>query len=170
MARRRRSVRARSQRNGANGRTRGWGVIARLDPQMVPRVLLGAVDGVEIVAVGALQLARDVLLSAVSGAANVGAEAVTATVSGARGMLSATTQMVGEVAGTAQGALRAAVDNARRSGRSAARSTVRRPAAKMTEASGARSTAVSSSETPRSRRRTRRLRLATRPARPSVAA
>jgi hypothetical protein len=50
-----------------------------VDVSVVPRALLGAVNGVEIVAVGALQFARDVLLSAVSGAANIGAEALAAT-------------------------------------------------------------------------------------------
>jgi hypothetical protein len=49
-------------------------------------VLVGAVDGVEIVAVGALQLAREVLLRTVSGAANIGAEALAATTAGARGV------------------------------------------------------------------------------------
>jgi len=42
-------------------------------------VLVVAVNGVEVVAVGALRFARDVLVSTVSGAASVGAEALTAT-------------------------------------------------------------------------------------------
>ena len=56
---------------------------------MIPRALLGAVDGVEIVGSGPLKLTRDVLLSTVSGAANIGAEALSATVGGAGGVISA---------------------------------------------------------------------------------
>jgi hypothetical protein len=137
-----------------------------LDPGVVPRVLLRAVDGVEIVAVGTLQFARDVLVSAVSGAANIGAAALTATVAGARGVVSAASQMVGDVAGTAQGTLRTTIDNARRSGRASTRAASRRAA--TLDAAGARVTPAAAPA--RARRRTRRLRLAPRPARPSVAA
>ena len=78
----------------------------------IPRVLVGAVDGVEVVAVGALQLARDVLLSTVSGAANIGAEALSATTAAARGVVSATSSMVGDIASTAQGTFRDTLYNA----------------------------------------------------------
>jgi len=60
---------------------------------MVPQVLLGAVNGIETVTVGALQLARNVLVSAVSGAADIGAEAVTATFAGTRGVVAAASRM-----------------------------------------------------------------------------
>ena len=69
---------------------------------MVPQVLLGAVNGIETVAMGALQLARNVLVSAVSGAADIGAEAVTATFAGTRGVVAAAPRMVGDIATTAQ--------------------------------------------------------------------
>jgi hypothetical protein len=97
-----------------------------------PRMLLGAVNGVEIVAVGALQFARDVLVSAVSGAANIGAEAVSATVIGARGVVSATSTMVGDIAGTAQSAVQAALHDARRPRPGSSRGALRRPLAPPT--------------------------------------
>jgi hypothetical protein len=100
---------------------------------MVPQVLLGAVDGVELVAGGLLRLARSVLLTAVSGAADVGAEALDATVSGARRVVSATSQMVGDVAGTARSSVTETVALARHSGRFgfAAGQQPRRPPAPM---------------------------------------
>lgn len=134
---------------------------------VVPRVLLGAVNGVEIVAVGALQLTRDVLLSAVSGAANIGAEALTATVAGARGVVSAASRMVGDIAGTAQGTFQEALANARHS--RAGRGALRRPAARMAGRSRETTPAVPSTEGPRSRPRARRG-PAGRPARARLAA
>jgi type IV secretory pathway TrbL component len=99
---------------------------------MVPQVLLGAVDGVELVAGGLLRLARSVLLTAVSGAADVGAEALDATVSGARRVVSATSQMVGDVAGTARSSVTETVELARHSGRFGfAAGQPRRPPAPM---------------------------------------
>src|SRR5215470_4661587 len=77
-------ARARSGRRIANGRMNRTrqSVSGGLNASAVPRVLLGAVDGVGVITVGALQIARDVVVSAVSGAANIGAAAVTATVGG----------------------------------------------------------------------------------------
>jgi hypothetical protein len=132
MARRKGRVRARSGRRGTNGvRTTNRGGVSDgpVGASVIPRVLVGAVEGIEIVAVGTLQLARDVLLSAVSGAANIGAEALTATTAGVRGVVSASAQMVGDVATTAQGTLLATIDNVRRSGRASARPGSMRPAA-----------------------------------------
>jgi hypothetical protein len=137
---------------------------------VVPRVLLGAVDGVEILAVGALQLTRNVVVTAVSGVASIGAEAVTATMDGARGIVSATARMVGDVAGAAQGTVRATIDDARRSGRGLARAASRRPARSMMEAPAAETTPAPAPRVSRSRRRAGRLRLATHPSRPSEAA
>ena len=68
MARgRARRTRPRNRKNGRtiNQQARSTGLHAN----GVPRALLGAVDGVRMVAVGALQLGRDVLVSAGSGAA-----------------------------------------------------------------------------------------------------
>src|SRR5215470_10443850 len=90
----------------------------------VPGVLLGAVDGVGVVAGGVLQLTRNVLMSAVSGAADIGAEAVNATVSGAHGVVSAASRMVGDVAGAAQASVAETISVARQAGR---RTASRRP-------------------------------------------
>lgn len=172
MARRRARVRARLGGQDARGiRTTNRDGIGggSAEASVVPRVLLGAVNGVEIVAVGALQLTRDVLLSAVSGAASIGAEALTASVAGARGVVSAASRMVGDIAGTAQGTFREALDNARHSGLGTARGALRRPAARMAGRPGETMTAVPSTEEPRSRPRARR-RPAGRPARSRVAA
>src|SRR6185503_12374315 len=117
MARPRSRGRARSTRKNANGnRTPGRGSVqGGVDASVVPRMLLGTVDRVGIVAVGALQFARDVLLSAVSGAADIGSEALTATVAGARGVVSAASRMVGDVAGSARSTVLTTIDNARHS-------------------------------------------------------
>ena len=168
MARRRVRVRARSRRNVKTGGrvSNQVGRIGALNGEVVPRVLVGAVDAVELIAVGALQLTRDVTMTAVSGVASIGAEALTATMSGARGIVSATSRLVGDVASAAQTTVRMTIDNARRSGRAAARSASRRPglaAIPATESAAAGSA-------PRAKRRTRRLRLATHVSRPSEAA
>lgn len=76
------------------------------DASLVPRAVVGALNGTEVVAVGALRTTRDVLLGAVSGTADIGVEALTATMAGIRGMVSATSQMVGDIAGTAQDSVR----------------------------------------------------------------
>jgi hypothetical protein len=127
MARRRARAGARSSRpNGS--RTTGREVTP--DVGVIPRVLLGAVNGVEIVAVGALQFSRDVLLSVVS----------------------AVSRMVGDIAGTAQGTIQEALYNARHARPGASRVALRRPAA--TAGSGEAATPV----TVPSRRRGRRQR------------
>jgi len=100
---------------------------------MVPQVLLGTVDGLETVAVGALQLARNVLVSAVSGAADIGAEAVSATFQGTRGVVAAASRMVGDMATTAQSTVQETVSSARES---TGRTAVRRPLARMAARSG----------------------------------
>ena len=73
-----RKARRSGRQNGNDARTTSGGETARTlngtaESSMVPQVLLGAVNGIETVAVGALQLARNVLVSAVSGAADIGA-------------------------------------------------------------------------------------------------
>jgi hypothetical protein len=104
---------------------------------MVPQVLLGAVNGIETVAVGALQLARNVLVSAVSGAADIGAEAVTATFAGTRGVVAAASRMVGDIATTAQSTLQETVSSAKQSrGSVLGRVAARRPLARMASSAG----------------------------------
>lgn len=172
MARRRVRTRARLGGPGDRGiraTSRNGMVGESAEASVVPRVLLGAVNGVEIVVVGALQLTRDVLLSAVSGAANIGAEALTATVAGARGVVSAASRMVGDIAGTAQGTFQEALANARHSRLRAGRGALQRPAARMAGRSREATPAVASPEGPRSRPRARRG-PAGRPARARVAA
>jgi hypothetical protein len=135
MARRRARTRTRSGRKSAGDvRTaRTGGVVGGVDASVIPRVLVGAVNGVEIVAVGALQLARDVLLSSVSGAASIGAEVLTATTTGARGVVSAASRMIGDIAGTAVGTFQEAVSNARRSRLSPTRAALVRPTASLAD-------------------------------------
>jgi hypothetical protein len=121
-------------------------------------VLIGAVNGVEAVAVGALQFTRGVLVSAVSGAASLGAEAVTGTVAGARGVVSAASRVVGDLAGSARTTFREALDSVGSSAPGPGRVPIKRPLARM---AGRRSEAgtqapVPTEPTARSRGRTGR--------------
>ena len=158
MARRKARGRPRAARTAANKSRKTLNVTA------VPRALVGAVDGVGMVAVGALQLARDVLLSGVSGVANIGAEALTATVAGTRSVVSAASQTVADVAVAARNGLLMTIDNARQPRRMAARPTPSRRGNSTSDAN-AESTAGA-----RPRRRGRRPRSVTRPSRPNMAA
>jgi hypothetical protein len=138
MAKRR--TRRSGRQNGNDARTTSGGETARTldgtaESSMVPQVLLGAVNGIETVAVGALQLARNVLVSAVSGAADIGAEAVTATFAGTRGVVAAASRMVGDIATTAQSTLQGTVSSAKQS-RGGVLVAARRPLAKMASGRG----------------------------------
>lgn len=131
---------------------------------VVPQVLLGAVDGVGVVAGGLLQLTRNVLLTAVSGAADIGAEALNATVSGARGVVSATSRMVGDMAGTARSTFVETVSLASHArGRASGRVAARRPPAAM-------ASRATPSDAAQPSRPGRRARAAIRPARSRPAA
>jgi len=116
-------------RTGRGGTMSSNGTIAvgSTEAGMMPRILLGAVNGVEIAAAGALQLTRDLLVTTVSGIADIGAEALNATAGGVRGIVSAASRMVGDIAGTAQGTFWAAFDNARHARLRAAHMALRRP-------------------------------------------
>jgi hypothetical protein len=94
-------------------------------------MLIRAVTGAEVVADGLLQLTRNVLLSAVSGAADIGTEALTATVSGARGVVSAASRMVGNIAGAAQSGVQDVVASVRQSGGRPPTRGARRPPARV---------------------------------------
>ena len=137
-----RKARRSGRQNGNDARTTSGGETARTlngtaESSMVPQVLLGAVNGIETVAVGALQLARNVLVSAVSGAADIGAEAVTATFAGTRGVVAAASRMVGDIATTAQSTLQETVSSAKQSrGSVLGRVAARRPLAKMASGLG----------------------------------
>lgn len=173
MARQKARARARvgRQDGGGNKATRRAGTVGGgTKGNLVARTLMGAVDGVEVVAVGALQLTRDVLMSAVSGAASIGAEAVSATVTGARGVVSATSRMVGDIAGTAEGAFREALSNARQARRGTARVTLRRPAVPAADGGSETSGSARSGEDARPRQPARRRRTAAREARTNKAA
>lgn len=159
---------AKRRTRGRSGRQNASRVTARTEgvangsavASVLPRVLVGAVNGVEIVAVGALQLARDVLLTTVSGAANIGAEALTATTAGARGVVSATSAMLGDIAGTAESTFRNTLYNVRHS-RPGARMAPRRSAAPTAGSDDATTASQPSSEA-RGRRSARRRRAAVR--------
>jgi hypothetical protein len=133
---------------GRPGRGQGGG-----EPRSPGRA--GRGHGVEVVAVGALQLTRDILLSTVSGAANIGAEALTATVSGIRGVVSATSHMVGDIAGTAQATFQEALSGARQTRRTAAATGLRRPTLRPVPARGGDSTVPAPTGAARARRRGR---------------
>ena len=172
MAKRRGRTRARSGKQDAGGirmASRNGTVGDSAGASVVPRVLLGMVNGVEIVAAGALQFTREVLLTAVSGAANIGGEALTAAGAGARGVVSAASRMVGDIAGTAQGTFQEVLNNARHLRPGAARMALWRPAASVAGGPSA-TTQTPSTKALSPRRRGRRARPAVRPARTSVAA
>ena len=163
MARARARARAHSKRRMASGSTttNRQAVNGRLNASVVPRVLLGAVDGIGAVAMGALQVARDVSASTVSGVANIGAAALTATAAGTRGVVSAAARTVAEFVATAQDTLLATTSDLKHSRRGPARLEPRRAAAAVTP--------QPSPHTSRARRGKRRPRVASRPARASVA-
>ena len=146
-----------SKRNAEAGRPTGDANVGGGIASVIPRVLLGAVNGVEVVAVGALQFTRDVLLTTVSGAANIGAEALTATTAGARGVVSATSRMVVDIAGTAESTFRDALNNAKHARRGPARMAPR--SVRATDSGDESDARTSASPTrPRAGRRTRRQR------------
>src|SRR5215470_6454171 len=124
MARRR--VRTRAARGNVVSRSPAQQLTFDSVAGFVPGVLLAAVDGVGVVAGGVLHLTRNVLMSAVSGGAEIGAEAVNATVFGAHGVVSATSRMIGDLAGAAQASVKETFSVARQVGR---RATSRRPPA-----------------------------------------
>src|SRR5262249_17024030 len=99
-----------------------------------------------------LRLTRNVLMSAVSGAAEVGAEAVNATVSGAHGVVSAASRLVGDVAGAAQASVTETILVARQAGR---RGGSRRPPV-LTPSRSAPGPEPAAREAERSRARRRR--------------
>ena len=165
MASNRNRARARSNRLG--GHRPGRAGMVGLDSNLIPRVVVGAVNGVEAVAVGALRIARDVLLRAVAGAADIGAGALTATTAGVRGVVSAASRMVGDIAGAAQGTLRETVNGIRHSRRRLTSLAFGQP---PSETDGREATTSRSAVTRRPRRRARRLRAVPRPARTSAAA
>ena len=157
---------ARSSRLG-RGRRRGRRTamsVGRLNTSVVPRVIVGAVNGLEIVAVGALRIARDVLVRTISGVADIGAEALTAATAGVRGVVSAASRTIGDIAGTTQGNVRNTLSNVTHA--RAARRTLGEPSTESAEASAA----SSADATRRPRGRARGSRAASRSTRGSVAA
>src|SRR5215471_13898399 len=121
-----RKRRSRATREGAGAR-RPAPVPDAAQSAMVPGILLGAVNGAEIVAANLLRFSLNVLVSTVAGAADVGAAAISATAAGVRGMVSAASRMVGDIATTAQTSFQEAAATARQSSVRAARSGSRRP-------------------------------------------
>src|SRR5262249_2235155 len=170
MARRVIRGRGRAKRRTATRSTMTDSLSGVLNPTAVPRVLLGTVDGVEAVTVGALHIACDVLVTTVSGVANIGATAVTATAEGTREIVSAASQAVANIVETAQGTVLATVDNVWNSRHGTARSAPRRGGAFMAGGPGEKAPALRSPGASRGRGRAGRLRFVTGRERASVAA
>jgi hypothetical protein len=158
---------ARSNRLGrGRGRARRTAMsVGGFNTSVVPRVIVGAVNGLEIVAVGALRIARDVLVRTISGVADIGAEALTAATAGVRGVVSAASRTIGDIAGTTQGNVRNTLSNVTHA-RAAARPTLGEPSTESSEANAA----PSAGATRRQRGRARGARAGSRSTRGSVAA
>jgi len=84
-----------------------------VEATLVPRVLVGTVNGVEALAIGVLQLARNVLLTTVSGTIDLGASLVGASAAAARGTVGVAARLVGETATVAQTTLQSTFAGAR---------------------------------------------------------
>jgi hypothetical protein len=112
MAKRRTRTR-RTVQNRHRTDSQGWPAGARLDTSVVPRLLVGAVNGVEALAIGALQLARNALTTVVTGAAELGTLVVSGSAVAARGVVQKTSELVGEAAGVATNTVRTTVTTAK---------------------------------------------------------
>jgi hypothetical protein len=132
------------------------------ESSMLPQALWKIAHDVEVWAAGFLRLSGNALLSAASGAADIAAEALTATVSGARGVAFAASRMVSGVAGTAQTIAQEAIKTPKQlRGRDTSRTASRRPRVSMAGRPAESAASVSSSVNgARPRRRTRRPRSA----------
>jgi hypothetical protein len=162
-------TRARSNRRGLGrrGRARRTAMSGgRLDTSVVPRVIVGAVNGLEVVVVGALRITRDVLVRTISGVADIGAEALSAATAGVRGVVTAASRTIGDIAGATQGNLRETLSNVTHR-RGTARSTLAEPS---TGAADVTAAAASANVTRRPRGRARGPRAASRSTRGSMAA
>src|SRR5262245_30126742 len=131
----RRNVRSRRNENQATNEGKGHEAQEATgsppESHVVPRVLIETVSSVEIVAEGLLQLTRNLVVSAVSATADIGVVALSATATGARGVVSVTSRMVGDIAGAAQTGLRAALTSVQGSKPRAARAPPRHPLARV---------------------------------------
>jgi hypothetical protein len=168
MAMDRAHTRARSTRSGVGrGRTRRTAASgARLDTSVIPRVIVGAVNGLEIVVVGALHITRDVVVRTISGVVDIGAEALTAATAGVRGVVSAASRTIGDIAGATRGNLRDTLSNVTHH-RGTARSTLSEPSRATADVTAA---APNADITRRPRGRKRKARAANRSTRGSIAA
>jgi len=160
-------TRGSSRRGIGRGRTGRTAMSEGLVTGMIPRVVVGAVNGVEVVMVGALRITRDVLVRTISGTADIGAEALTATTAGVRGIVAAVSRMFGDIVGAAQGTVRETLGNVTRA-RPSARVALAEPS---TGAPDGRGTATPTAGVTRRRRgRARGARAANRSTRGSIAA
>jgi hypothetical protein len=112
MAKRRTRARGADQ-NGHRTDTSGWASRAGLDAGLVPRLLVGGVNGAEVLAIGALQLARNVLMTVATGAAELGTLVVSRSAGAARGVVQTTSELVGGAAGVATNTVRTTVTAAK---------------------------------------------------------
>src|SRR5262245_22597952 len=99
--------------NGGRADNQRWFPEAGLDVSVIPRVVVGAVNGAEVLAIGAIQLARNTLTAIVGGTAELGTRAVTGTAVAARGIVGTTFEIAGEAAGVATNTVRTAVTTAK---------------------------------------------------------
>ena len=116
MARRRTDTRASlGKREARVSRTTRRGKVVRgsADASPSPGILLGAVKGIEPMAVGAFQFGRDVLVGAMSQAVSIGTGALTAAAAGARGLASAAFRVAEGFVVGAQGIYKEALASAR---------------------------------------------------------
>jgi hypothetical protein len=109
----RRTRRRQATQNGRRTDTQGWRAGTGLDASVVPKLLVGAVNGVEILAIGALQLARNALTTVVTGAAELGTRVIAGSAVAARGVVRTTSELVGEAAGVATNTVRTTVTTAK---------------------------------------------------------
>jgi len=161
MAKRRAGTRVRRPAaRGAETKRRNGSPARGVNVSVVPRVLVGAVNELGTVAVSTLQFAGGVLRSAATGAATLGAEAFDVTMAAARDVVSATSQMMGGIAATAESTFRQALNGARQSRPGAARAARRRPPAAVNGKRDDATPPAPSAVAPPSRRRSRRQRQA----------
>jgi len=105
--------RGRKNRSERRTGTSGWLPGDGLDVSVVPRVLVEAVNGAEVLAIGVLQLTRNVLTSVVSGTADLGTVVISRAAGAARGVVGATSQIVGDAAGVATNTVRTTMSTAK---------------------------------------------------------
>src|SRR5262245_29787235 len=112
MAKRTRRTRGAKQ-TGARTDNQKWFPESGFDVNVIPGVVVGAVNGAEVLAIGVIQLARNTLTAIVGGTAELGTRVVRGTAVAARGLVGTTFEVAGEAAGVATNTVRTAVTTAK---------------------------------------------------------